>query len=40
MFQENLLNDGFELISAEIFSDDHKSHVKNLKVSLSSNLQN
>ena len=32
MFQENLLSDGFELIAAEIFSHDPKSHVESLKV--------
>ena len=34
MFQENLLNDGFDLIAAEIFSDDPKSSIESLKVSL------
>ena len=37
MFQEDLLNDGLELIASEIFSGNPKSHVENLKVSLSSN---
>ena len=36
MFQENLLNDGFDLIAAEIFSDDPKSSIESLKVSLRS----
>lgn len=38
MFQENLLNDGFDLIAAEIFSDDPKSSIESLKVSLNKDL--
>lgn len=38
MFQENLLNDGFDLIAAEIFSDDPKSGIESLKVSLNKDL--
>ena len=38
MFQENLLNDGFDLIAAEIFSDDPKSSIECLKVSLNKDL--
>ena len=38
MFQENLLNDGFDLIAAEIFSNDPKSSIESLKVSLNKDL--
>ena len=39
MFQENLLNDGFDLIAAEIFSDDPKSSIESLKVRTNKDLQ-
>ena len=40
MFQESLVNEGFQLIAAETFRDDPKSRIETLKVSLSLNLQN
>lgn len=33
MFQENLINNDFELIATEFFNNDAKSQVENLKVS-------
>lgn len=33
MFQENLINNDFELIASEMFNNDPKSQVENLKVS-------
>ena len=33
MFQENLINNDFELIATEFFNNDPKSQVENLKVS-------
>ena len=33
-FQENLMNNNFELIATELFNDDPKLQIENLKVSI------
>lgn len=34
MFQENLINNDFELIATELFNDDPKLQLENLRVSI------